>query len=103
MKTSIILILLIFNVNYCWALRCNGQLVYEGDKQTIVLSKCGEPQTKKTLSTSQDLYNEEGVKFGSAPFLTEVWTYHESPQNFVYKVYFTNKVVTSMTANLPSP
>ncbi|AHE65862.1 DUF2845 domain-containing protein [Legionella oakridgensis] len=103
MKILIAFVLLIFNINYCWALRCNGQLVYEGDKQKIVLSKCGEPQAKKTLSTTQALYNEEGVKFGFAPFLTEVWTYHKSPQDFVYKVYFTNKVVTSITANLPSP
>lgn len=103
MKELIAFILFILNINYCWALRCNGQLVYEGDTQEIVINKCGTPQAKKILSTTQALFNSSGVKYGSTPFLTEVWTYHASPEDFIYKVYFTNKVVTSITANLPSP
>ncbi|KTD65756.1 DUF2845 domain-containing protein [Legionella spiritensis] len=103
MKIVTVFILLLFNVHYCWALRCNGQLVYDGDTQKMVLSKCGSPDAKKTLGTEQNLYNSEGVKYGAAPFLTEVWTYHPSSEDFIYKVYFTNKVVTSITANLPSP
>lgn len=102
MKRLISLLLLVLNTNYCWALRCNGQLVYEGDKQKSVVTKCGDPQAKEILTTTQALYNSEGVKYGTTPFLTEVWTYHASPQDFVYKVYFKDKVVTSITAHLPS-
>jgi hypothetical protein len=85
------------------AFRCNGQLVYEGDTQDIVIQKCGEPEGKKVMSTSQALYNDAGVRYGSTPYLTEVWTYQSTPQDFVYKVYFTNKKVTSISSNLPTP
>ncbi len=91
MKKLIIFILLISNINYCWALRCKGQLVYEGDPQERVVNLCGDAQTKTTLSTTQDLFNSDGIKSGSTQFLTEIWTYHASPQDFIHQVYFTNK------------
>ena len=83
-----------------WALRCHGKLVYEGDSQQTVTKKCGEPNHQEVLSTSQALYNDQGVKYGSAPLLQEVWTYQFSPQDFEYKVYFRDKVVISIDAEL---
>jgi hypothetical protein len=86
-----------------WALRCHGNLVFEGDAQDLVQSKCGDPKDKETLTVSQPLYNDQGVPYGSTPYLTEVWTYQSSPQDFISKVYFTDKVVTSISSSDPSP
>ena len=103
MKKIIIFVLLILNINNSWALRCRGQLVYEGDTQEMVVRKCGDPKNKETLSTTQDLFNSAGVRYASVPFLTEIWTYQTSPQDFIHSVYFTNKIVTSITEKLASP
>ena len=103
MKKLFIFVLFILSINYSWAaLPCNEALIDEGDSQATVLSKCGEPQDKKILSTTQPLFNSSCVRYGSVPFLTEVWTYH-TPGGFIYKVYFTNKKVTSITTNVAFP
>ncbi|MGQ3889103.1 DUF2845 domain-containing protein [Legionella sp. CNM-1927-20] len=99
MKVIFFLIILFSVVDTSWALRCQGNLVYEGDTQEQVEQKCGDPQKKETLSTTQPLYNSSGAIYGSAPYLTEVWTYQTSPEDFAYKVYFTNKLVTSIKAD----
>ena len=82
------------------ALRCHGALIYSGDTQSLVESTCGEPQDKKTLTVTQPLINESGYTYGSVPYLTEVWTYQASPEDFMYKVYFTDKVVTSISSTV---
>ena len=103
MKKLFLFVLFILNINYSWAmLPCNGALIDTGDSQARVLSKCGDPQDKETLSTTQPLYNASGIQYGSVPFLTELWTYH-TPGNFVYKVYFTDKKVTSITTDTTFP
>ncbi len=100
MKAIFCFIILSSLVGTSWALRCQGSLVYEGDTQDQVEQKCGDPKNKETLSTSQTLYNPSGDIYGSTPYLTEVWTYQASPEDFVSRVYFTDKVVTSITDNL---
>lgn len=72
----------------------------EGNSQSYVEQKCGEPKNKETLSTSQPLYNAWGDIYGSTPYLTEVWSYQASPQDFIYRVYFTEKVVNSISTTL---
>ena len=99
MNKILICLLLSFGTHSCLALRCHGKLVYEGDTQQTVSNKCGEPKAQEILTTSRALFNSEGVQYGAAPFLKEVWTFQSSPQDFEYKVYFTDKVVTSITAN----
>jgi len=100
MKAILGFFILLSLVETSWALRCQGSLVYEGDTQDQVEQKCGDPKNKETLSTSQPLYNAEGAVYGSTPYLTEVWTYQASPEDFISRVYFTDKVVTSITSNL---
>lgn len=95
MKKLFLFVLFILSTNYSWAVQCNDALIDGGDSQAIVLSKCGDPQDKKVLGTTQALFDSSGVQYASAPFLTEVWTYH-TPGDFIYKVYFTNKKVTSI-------
>ncbi|CAM2952704.1 Protein of uncharacterised function (DUF2845) [Legionella steigerwaltii] len=102
MKKILLFVLLILSINYSWAVQCNSALIDEGDSQATVLRKCGDPQDKKTLSTTQPLFNSAGVQYGSVPFLTEVWTYH-TPGDFIYKVYFTDKKVTSITTDVAFP
>lgn len=100
MKAIACFIILSSLMSTSWALRCQGNLVYEGDTQDQVEQKCGDPNSKETLTTSQPLYNSEGAVVGSTPYLTEIWAYQSSPEDFLYRVYFTDKVVTSITANI---
>ncbi len=100
MKRIILFIVTCLYLNTGWTLRCHGQLVYEGDSQETVLKKCGEPKDKELLSTTQTLYNSDGVQYGAAPFRTEIWTYQSSPQDFIYHVHFTDRVVTSISSGL---
>ncbi|WP_133130518.1 DUF2845 domain-containing protein [Legionella yabuuchiae] len=38
-----------------------------------------------------------------APFRTEIWTYQSSPQDVIYQVYFTDKMVTSIPSSWSHP
>ncbi|KTC92827.1 Protein of uncharacterised function (DUF2845) [Fluoribacter dumoffii] len=100
MKKLFLLVLFMINMNYSWAVQCSEALIDEGDSESTVLSKCGDPQEKKILSTTQDLFDSSGVRYASVPFLTEVWTYH-TPGDFMYKVYFRDKKVTSVETTIP--
>lgn len=100
MKALVCFFILSSIVTTSWALRCQGSLIYDGNTQDQVEQKCGDPKNKETLSTTQPLYNAMGAIYGSTPYLTEVWSYQDSPQDFIYKVYFTDKVVTSISTIL---
>ncbi|QEY51939.1 DUF2845 domain-containing protein [Legionella longbeachae] len=54
----------------------------------------------ESLGNRKALFDSSGVQYASAPFLTEVWTYH-NPGDFIYKVYFTNKKVSSVITKVP--
>ena len=99
MIKSFVFLMLILSADVSFALRCHGSLVEVGDRQETVITQCGEPKLKKVLSTHQATYDARGVQMGSVPFLTEEWLYQFTPQTFKYRVFFTNKKVTSITAN----
>jgi hypothetical protein len=100
MKPLVFIFILLFCANTSWALRCQGSLMEAGDSQDYVEQKCGDPKNKETLSTTQVIYNASGIISGSVPYLREVWTYQASPQDFIYRVYFTEKVITLITTTL---
>lgn len=48
MKKLFLLVLFMINMNYSWAVQCSEALIDEGDSESTVLSKCGDPQEKNT-------------------------------------------------------
>ncbi|KTD46821.1 hypothetical protein Lrub_1743 [Legionella rubrilucens] len=81
------------------AMRCQQSLVYEGDTKFAVLKKCGEPLAKEIREDRQLLLDAWGNPVGESIRQIEVWTYQNSPNEFVYELTFENGRVKSIDAS----
>ncbi|KTD64630.1 hypothetical protein Lspi_0797 [Legionella spiritensis] len=82
-----------------YAMRCQQNLVYEGDSKYIVLKKCGEPLAKDMYENPEILFSEYDVPYTDIGNVYEVWTYQRSSNEFLYEVLFENGRVKSISAN----
>ena len=85
-------------IHSAYAMRCQQNLVYEGDTKYIVQKKCGEPLSKDMYQEPIILFNDYNVPFASAGNIYEVWTYQSSPNEFLYEVLFEDGRVRSISA-----
>ncbi|RAP35778.1 hypothetical protein B1207_11910 [Legionella quinlivanii] len=82
-----------------FAMRCKQSLVFEGDSKYIVERKCGPPLAKDIYQDSSLLVNNFDIPYGIASDVYEVWTYQQSPNEFLYEVLFQNGRVIAISAN----
>ena len=95
----IILLLSIILTNPALAMRCGDKLVYEGDSEYDVKTKCGEPLDKETYQLSTPQYTEQGGKVGDATSTIDKWYYQSSPADFQYELIFDGGVLKTINAN----
>ncbi|WP_065232808.1 DUF2845 domain-containing protein [Legionella birminghamensis] len=86
-------------VDQGFAMRCKQSLVLEGDSKYIVERKCGPPLAKDIYQDSSLLVNSFNIPYGLASDVYEVWTYQQSPNEFLYEVLFQNGRVVAISAN----
>lgn len=82
------ILFLMLTSSLAYAMRCGDKLVYEGDSQYTVLSKCGEPLDKFMYEESVPLYNAAGYQTGYGTSTMETWIYQKSPVDFQYELIF---------------
>lgn len=92
----------IFLVTTANAMRCGNNLVYEGDSEFDVLSKCGEPLDKQKYDQPIMQYNDEGNQIGMIIGSISKWIYHNSPEDFQYELIFDQGVLKKINANRSS-
>lgn len=97
--TVIFFLLMITSAAY--GMRCQTQLVYEGDTRYDVVRKCGEPLDKIIHEESIPLYDDWGYQIGVTQKVVEVWIYQRSTTDFRYDVYFDDGLVKEIKANRP--
>lgn len=100
MKNNFLLtltVLLLLHVDVAWALRCNRQLVSEGDYTMQVVQKSGEPDyTERRVEYRGTRlrgsgWNPPGLAFETLiPVNIDEWIYNFSPQQFVQLLVFQN-------------
>lgn len=93
------MVMALSSVSASYAMRCQQSLVYEGDTKFAVLKKCGEPLAKEIREERQLLVDAWGNPIGESVNEIEVWTYQNSPNEFVYELTFYNGRVKSIDAN----
>lgn len=94
--TFLLTLLLLSNA---YAMRCGEKLVYEGDSQYTVLSKCGEPLDKQIYEQSVPVFNEFGYQIGVSTTTIETWIYQKSSAEFQYQLIFDGGVLKKINAN----
>jgi hypothetical protein len=82
------------------AFRCHGRLVYIGDPQKDVLSKCGEPDhidqwEENPNGYTSKIYDYEKERYQlpeliKGPILLERWTYELGSNRFTRYLFFQN-------------
>ena len=80
-------------------MRCGEKLVYEGDSEFDVLSKCGEPLDKQVYNQPVPLYNTEGAQIGAITNSISKWIYQKSPADFQYELIFDAGVLKQINTN----
>jgi len=89
------------------SLRCNGQIVSEGDSRLSLLVKCGQPllQDSYCAPVFQSPWLQpvpEAIVGGMLPcLLTEEWLYDRGPGNLMATVRFRAGVVRQITYGRP--
>ena len=74
------LLLLLFNATATAQMRCNGELIGEGDSEVRVLAACGEPMQRELVH-------------GLPPLVDERWIYNFGPDELIRIVDFRNGLV----------
>lgn len=98
-KRLCILLIGLITMQPGFAMRCHQSLVYEGDTKYQVERKCGEPLAKEIVEEPIILYNPWGEPYSGGTNTFEVWTYQQSPSDFIYQLYFRDGVVNTISAN----
>lgn len=99
MKNSFLLFVCILFASTANAMRCGNSLVYEGDSEYVVRSKCGEPLDIQVHNEPVIQYNYAGYPIGSVPNSITVWIYQQSPADFEYELTFDAGVLKKINAN----
>lgn len=100
MKRDLGIFFVLFFMSFSiYAMRCGDKLVYEGDSQYAVLSKCGEPLDKYNYEQVIPLYNEAGYQIGTNTVVIERWIYQRSPADFQYTLNFDSGILKEINAN----
>lgn len=80
-----------------WALRCDRQLVLEGEVKFQVLRKCGEPDFSETRIEYRSVklrgsgIQQPGVDFETVvPIYIDEWIYNFGPHQFMQRLIFEN-------------
>ncbi|MCL9685819.1 DUF2845 domain-containing protein [Legionella maioricensis] len=89
----------IFFISTACAMRCGEKLVYEGDSEFDVLSKCGEPLDKQVYNQPVPQYNAEGEQIGAITNSISKWIYQKSPADFQYELIFDAGVLKQINTN----
>lgn len=96
---AISLILAMSQSTYAESLRCNGDIVEEGDTKTDVLRKCGEPEFKDTYCEKipYKLKQNDG-NYGLIDRCenVDVWAYNPGKGQFWTNLYFAEGKVREM-------
>jgi hypothetical protein len=98
-KQFFIAILCSLLLSPAYAMRCGDKLVFEGDSQYTVLSKCGEPLDKMIYEENIPLYNAAGYQIGTTTNTVETWIYQKSPADFQYELVFNSGKVNQINVN----
>ena len=81
-------------------MRCNGEVVSEGDLRFEVLSKCGEPAAKESRQVVREVTVHRRDRKTSERIRTTVtveeWTYNFGPGGFLYLVTFEDGTVVDI-------
>ena len=80
-------------------MRCQGQLIFEGDTPYDVKRKCGDPLDKISYQINSPVFNAYGIQIGSHTENVEAWIYQESPAAFRYELIFDKGRVKEIKAN----
>lgn len=81
------------------AKRCGEKLVYAGDSEFDVFSKCGEPLNKQIYDQPVPQYNTYGYQIGVINNSVSKWIYQKSPAEFQYELIFDAGVLKEINAN----
>lgn len=89
--------LLLASPGTSWALRCNRQLVLEGDAKIQVLHKCGEPDYSehrveyRSVRLRGSGFQQPGLDIeNQVPVNIDEWTYNFGPRQFMQRLIFEN-------------
>ena len=93
------LFLSILFISTASAMRCGEKLVYEGDSEFDVLSKCGEPLDKQAYNQPVPQYDAEGYQIGAIYNSISKWIYQKSPADFQYELIFDAGVLRQINTN----
>ncbi|WP_298625285.1 DUF2845 domain-containing protein [uncultured Legionella sp.] len=100
LRNSVLVLLLNLGLCSCaLAMRCGDRLVYEGDTQFNVLTKCGEPLYRQVYEQSAPIFNAAGYQVGYGTSTVETWIYQKSSADFQYELIFNAGVLQSINAN----
>lgn len=89
----------IFFISGAYAMRCGNNLVYEGDSEYDVLSKCGQPLSKQDYDQPVIQYDSQGHQIGAISGSISKWIYQKSPEDFQYELIFDAGVLKKINAN----
>lgn len=107
MKRAIYCLLMMMMISFSssYAMRCNNQLISEGDSQFDVLQRCGEPAFKRTypleisvkreVETGNEIRQEIEKQLSKTIFIEE-WTYNFGNLRLLQIVTFRDGKVTEI-------